>query len=153
MKVMPRDYKRALADNAKHAEEHGLGLFSSQWMQWDRMRRRLEPHENMMPGLENLPAPSLEQLKRASAAHTRTGHKTYTKIDPITGKSLDQLKKEAAARGDDFVPPSEVKLPPTKPKSKHKLKASDLAYFAAPPVAAGGGLMGLMGLLGDEERN
>lgn len=78
------NYKKALEVNAQQAREHGLGLFESQWHIWDRQRRRLEPHENMFPGLEKLPRPSVDQLREADAAHRATGHKNYSKqfIDP-----------------------------------------------------------------------
>lgn len=72
-------YKRAQAVNQKLADEHGLSLFMSQWMEWDRIRRRFEPHEHMFPGLSNTPAPSVDQLRAVDLAHKETGHKTYTK--------------------------------------------------------------------------
>ncbi len=76
---MGEAYKRALAVNQKLADESGLNLFMSQWMEWDRIRHRFELHENMFPGLSNLPAPSLDQLRAVDLAHKLTGHKTYTK--------------------------------------------------------------------------
>lgn len=72
-------YKRALEENQKLADKSGLNLFMSQWMEWDRIRNRFEPHENMFPGLSKTPAPSLEQLRLVDEAHRLTGHKTYTK--------------------------------------------------------------------------
>lgn len=83
-------YRRALQENQKLADESGLNLFMSQWMEWDRIRRRFEPHENMFPGLSKLPAPSIEQLRRVDTAHKETGHKTYGKDD--TG-SLQPTKR------------------------------------------------------------
>jgi hypothetical protein len=74
-----RAYKRALEVNQKIADEHGLNLFMSQWMEWDRIRNRFEPHENMFPGLSKLPAMSVEQMREVDAAHRATGHKTYGK--------------------------------------------------------------------------
>jgi hypothetical protein len=77
--LMGAAYKRALGLNQKLADEAGLPLFMGQWMHWDRVRNRFEPHENMFPGLERLPAPSLEQLRAVDEAHRFTGHKTYGK--------------------------------------------------------------------------
>jgi hypothetical protein len=79
--IMGGAYKRALAENQKAADEHGLNLFMSQWLEWDRIRQRFEPHENMFPGLERLPAPSMAQLREVDKAHMATGHKTYTKTE------------------------------------------------------------------------
>lgn len=70
-------YKRALAENQKAANEQGLNLFMSQWFEWDRIRQRFEPHENMFPGLSQMPAPSKRQLEIPMAAHLETGHRTY----------------------------------------------------------------------------
>jgi hypothetical protein len=78
---MGRAYKQALDLNQKIADENGLNLFMSQWMEWDRIRNRFEPHENMFPGLSKLPAPSINQLREVDAAHRATGHKTYGKTD------------------------------------------------------------------------
>jgi hypothetical protein len=77
-------YKQALEVNQKIADEHGLNLFMSQWMEWDRIRNRFEPHENMFPGLSKLPAMSLDQLRMVDQAHKQTGHKTYGKTDEGT---------------------------------------------------------------------
>ena len=74
-------YKRALDLNQQIAKENGLDLFMSQWMEWDRIRNRFEPHENMFPGLSRTPALSVGQMKGADLAHRETGHKTYGK-DP-----------------------------------------------------------------------
>ena len=78
---MGRAYKQALEVNQKIADEHGLNLFMSQWMEWDRIRNRFEPHENMFPGLSKVPAMSVEQLRGVNEAHRDTGHKTYNKTD------------------------------------------------------------------------
>ena len=45
-----RAYRQALDVNQRLADENGLNLFMSQWMEWDRIRNRFEPHENMFPG-------------------------------------------------------------------------------------------------------
>lgn len=74
-------YRRALEVNQKLADESGLNLFMSQWMEWDRIRNRFEPHENMFPGLSKLPAMSVDQLRAVDEAHKATGHKTYGKTD------------------------------------------------------------------------
>ena len=72
-----RAYRQALDVNQKIADENGLNLFMSQWMEWDRIRNRFEPHENMFPGLSKVPAMSVEQLREVDIAHKQTGHKTY----------------------------------------------------------------------------
>ena len=79
-----RAYKQALDVNQQIANQSGLPLFMSQWMEWDRIRNRFEPHENMFPGLPKLPAQSIEQLRAVDAAHRMTGHKTYGKSDEGT---------------------------------------------------------------------
>tara|TARA_R100001594_G_C3965396_1_gene246427 strand:- start:462 stop:833 length:372 start_codon:yes stop_codon:yes gene_type:complete len=106
---MGTQYKAALQANQEEALKHGLGVFSSQWMLWDRMRRRLEPHENMFPGLERVPRPSIEQVKRADDVHREAGFKDYTKeiIDEAEG---------------------EFRMRPTRPVSN----PSKLAYFSIP---------------------
>jgi hypothetical protein len=78
---MGNAYKRALELNQRIADEHGLNLFMSQWREWDRIRNRFEPHENMFPGLAKMPAPSINQLRAVDQAHKETGHKTYGKTD------------------------------------------------------------------------
>ena len=80
VKVMGEAYRRALDWNQQLATQQGLNLFPSQWLEWDRIRRRFEPHENMFPGLERMPAMSRDQLRQVSAEHTASGHKTYNKI-------------------------------------------------------------------------
>jgi hypothetical protein len=72
-------YKRALDLNQTLADESGLNLFMSQWLEWDRIRNRFEPHENMFPGLSKTPAMSMDQLRLVDEAHRATGHKTYGK--------------------------------------------------------------------------
>lgn len=109
VELMGTQYKAALEANQEEALKHGLGVFSSQWMLWDRMRRRLEPHENMFPGLERVPRPSIEQVKRADDVHREAGFKDYTKeiIDEAEG---------------------EFRMRPTRPVSN----PSKLAYFSIP---------------------
>jgi len=108
------NYKRALQANEEEALKSGLHLFSSQWQLWDRMRRRLEPHENMFPGLEKLPRMSTQQMHDARAAHTATGHRDYIK-EMFEG---------------------EKRLRPTRPIEN----PSSLSYFTSPPPM--GGLLG-----------
>lgn len=106
IEMMGAQYKAALQANQEEAMKQGLGIFSSQWMLWDRARRRLEPHENMFPGLEKMPRPSVEQAKKANIAHKESGHKDYTK-ETING---------------------EKRLRPTKSISN----PSSMAYFSLP---------------------
>lgn len=122
VEVFGDNYRRALAVNAEHAAENNLGIFPSQWMQWDRKRRRLEPHENMFPGLERLPRMNVDQLRATDAAHAEAGFKDYSKqiVDAETG---------------DF------RLKPTRPVAN----PSRLGYFSLVPG------LGLPFLLNDPE--
>jgi hypothetical protein len=115
VKVMGETYRRALDWNQRLAEQHNMNLFPSQWMEWDRIRRRFEPHENMFPGLENMPAMSRDQLRAVSAEHTASGHKTYGKVEGEEGQ---------------------MSLKPTRPRPN----PSRFAYFTVPPIAAAPGL-------------
>lgn len=81
---MGQAYRRALDVNQRIADENALNLFMSQWMEWDRIRNRFEPHENMFPGLSKVPAMSVNQLRDVDLAHKATGHKTYGKTDEGT---------------------------------------------------------------------
>ena len=107
--LMGEQYKAALQANQEEALKHGLGIFSSQWMLWDRMRRRLEPHENMFPGLEKMPRMSVDQARLADDTHRGSGHKDYTK----------EVVDEQAG---------EFRLRPT----KYVNNPAKLAYFAFP---------------------
>ncbi len=106
VEMMGAQYKAALQANQVEAMKHGLGIFSSQWMLWDKIRRRLEPHENMFPGLEKMPRPSVEQARKANVVHKESGHKDNTK-ELVDG---------------------EQKLKPTKPIRN----PSGMAYFSLP---------------------
>lgn len=122
IELMGESYKAALQANQEEAMKHGLGVFSSQWMLWDRMRRRLEPHENMFPGLERVPRPSLEQAREVDAMHLETGRKDNTKefID-ADGKVVKNPTKEQKENLD-------FRLRPTKPTEN----PARLAYFSFP---------------------
>jgi len=120
--IMGDAYHRALDWNAQDAASRGLGLFGGQWALWDRIRNRLEPHENMFPGLERMPAMSREQLREVSREHTLSGHKTYGKVT-----------------GDDEV----VSLKPTRPRPN----PGSFGYLTLPPLS----LLGL-GLARDNEQ-
>ena len=96
---MGRAYKQALAVNQRLADESGLNLFMSQWLEWDRIRNRFEPHENMFPGLSNLPAPSVDQLRGVDVAHRQTGHKTYGKTAEGTLKPTRPFAGNPSALG------------------------------------------------------
>lgn len=129
---MGEAYKRALDINDQIAREHGLGLFGSQWMEWDRIRRRLEPHENMFPGLERMPAMSRDQLRTVDAEHRLSGHKNYTKVDAQGRKLKDVPEDELAAMEG-------VYLQPTKPRPD----PARFGYFSAvPAIPIAGGLLG-----------
>jgi hypothetical protein len=69
-------YLRALEENDRLARQNGQGLFANQWMLWDRIRNRIEPHEVMFPGLEKLPRMSHNQLMDAFQTHMQSGYGT-----------------------------------------------------------------------------
>jgi hypothetical protein len=119
---MGEAYKRALDINDERAKKGGLSLFPSQWMEWDRIRRRLEPHENMFPGLEKIPAMSREQLISVNKEHQISGHKNYTKVDE-QGRALKDVPDDELGGG--------VYLKPTKPRPE----AAPFAYFGAAGAA------------------
>lgn len=125
VKVMGEAYRRALDWNQRLATQQGLNLFPSQWLEWDRIRRRLEPHENMFPGLERMPAMSREQLRKVSDEHTASGHKTYEKV---AGEEEGQMG-----------------LQPTRPRPN----PAGFAYFTVPPVVGAAGV--IKGLVNNEE--
>jgi hypothetical protein len=77
--LMGQTYKDVVGANEAAMAGSGLHLFGNQWNIWDRIRQRLEPHENMFPGLENIPRLSVEQMRVIDAAHGLTGHKNYSK--------------------------------------------------------------------------
>lgn len=80
-------YKRVLEANAARANTAGQSTFSNQWMLWDRIRNRLEPHEIMFPGLEKLPRMSMDQMHTARTALADAGYMSGTKeIDELTGE-------------------------------------------------------------------
>jgi hypothetical protein len=74
MEMVAGPYVRALEANAEEARNAGQGLFSNQWMLWDRIRNRLEPHEILFPGLEKLPRMSLDQMKRVTKDLSDAGY-------------------------------------------------------------------------------
>ena len=76
---MGQTYKDVVNANEEAMVASGLHLFGNQWNIWDRIRQRLEPHENMFPGLENIPRLSVDQMRIVDAAHGLTGHKNYSK--------------------------------------------------------------------------
>ena len=118
--VLGDTYAKALDANAKNAAKEGLGLFASQWKGWDRIRRRLEPHENMFPGLEKMPVPSLRQAKSVMDAQRQTGHLDYTKKAFHGKEGLD------------------MRLKPTVPLEGNPAK---LGYFSGGPAAGPASLL------------
>lgn len=88
-------YRRALTENERIAVDNGMHLFSQQWMLWDNIRRRLEPHEVMFPGLEKLPPMSRNQLESALSEHKQAGYMNSSKelvADPVTGELNPRMK-------------------------------------------------------------
>ena len=74
MEMIQGPYVRALEANQARASQDGQGLFSSQWMLWDRIRNRLEPHEVLFPGLEKLPRMNMDQMRRVRQDHSDAGY-------------------------------------------------------------------------------
>jgi hypothetical protein len=88
-------YRQALAENDRRAQQSGLHLFASQWHLWDRIRRRLEPHEVMFPGLHKIPGMNREQLVKAMNVHKKAGYWSSTKEayrEPTTGEIEMRMK-------------------------------------------------------------
>jgi len=75
-KVMPTSdaYLAAIEAIESSAVERGLGVFANQWMEWDRERSRLEPHEIMFPGLYKLPKQPTADALLARGAHKEAGY-------------------------------------------------------------------------------
>jgi hypothetical protein len=121
-------YQRVLEANADVANEAGQGTFASQWMLWDRIRNRLEPHEIMFPGLEKIPRMSMEQMHAANQTLKDAGYMSSSKeIDALTG---------------------EKKLTPV----RRMPSASKASYFTLPVATVGGGAM-MLDALKDRERD
>jgi hypothetical protein len=88
-------YRQALAENDRRAQQSGLHLFASQWHLWDRIRRRLEPHEVMFPGLHKIPGMNRAQLEKAMNVHKKAGYWSSTKEayrEPTTGEIEMRMK-------------------------------------------------------------
>lgn len=117
-------YRRVLDANAKEANAAGQGIFGSQWMLWDRIRNRMEPHEIMFPGLEKLPRMSMDQMHRARGALSEAGYMSGTKEFDEAGNPL----------GLQAVRPMR--------------SASEAGYFTHPATVAGGALLGTAGVYG-----
>lgn len=82
-------YRRVLDANAQAANEAGQSIFGSQWMLWDRIRNRLEPHEIMFPGLEKLPRMSMDQMRTVRDDLSKAGYMSGSKIiDEATGQPM-----------------------------------------------------------------
>jgi len=88
-------YRQALAENDRRAQQSGLHLFASQWHLWDRIRRRLEPHEVMFPGLHKIPGMNRAQLEKAMNVHKEAGYWSSVKEayrEPTTGEIEMRMK-------------------------------------------------------------
>jgi hypothetical protein len=88
-------YRQALAENDRRAQQSGLHLFASQWHLWDRIRRRLEPHEVMFPGLHKIPKMNRAQLEKAMNVHKEAGYWSSVKEayrEPTTGEVEMRMK-------------------------------------------------------------
>jgi len=118
--TMGEPYARAINWNERLAEQQGFHLFPSQWFEWDRIRRRFEPHQNMFPGLENMPAMSRDQLREVVDEMNASGHLNYSKTEGPDGSRYPQ---------------------PTKPRPN----PGRFVTFSVPPIAAGIGWAGMGG--------
>jgi hypothetical protein len=88
VQVISEPYKAAVAANAAESAKQGQGVFSNQWMLWDRIRQRLEPHEIMFPGLEKLPRMSMDQMRRANQDLGEAGYRTSpSEVRPLPSAS------------------------------------------------------------------
>jgi len=88
MQVIQGPYVRALEANQARANADGQSLFSSQWMLWDRIRKRLEPHEILYPGLEQLPRMSMPQMREVNKRHSEAGYKAAEgTVQPVANPS------------------------------------------------------------------
>lgn len=68
------------------APEDRRSVFAQQWLLWDRIRQRLEPHEITHAGLEKLPRMSLDEIRRVKADMEKAGYmKKGRQPDPGTG--------------------------------------------------------------------
>ena len=100
VELISEPYQRVLEANAAEANKAGQSIFGSQWMLWDRIRNRLEPHEIMFPGLEKLPRMSMDQMQAARADLSGAGYMSGTKtVDPVTGEptGLQPVRKLPSA--------------------------------------------------------
>jgi len=77
-------YSRVLDENARMAADKGQGLFSNQWFNWDPLRKRVEPHGIMFPGLEKLPRMSLQQMKDVAKVYSDAGYLSKGAVRPLT---------------------------------------------------------------------
>ena len=82
------NYNAMLGENARLAAENGLGVFAEQWRLWDGLRKRVEPHEVMRPGLHNLPPLSASELMRSHEAHKAAGYAGKGSVRPTDWKRL-----------------------------------------------------------------
>lgn len=97
---MSEAYVRALRENDRLAQENNQGLFANQWMIWDRLRQRLEPHEIMHPSIRHLPRMSLDQIKAADKAHSKAGYKAESGVArPSNPSGLAYFSLAAPAGG------------------------------------------------------
>jgi hypothetical protein len=95
------------------SREAGQSTFASQWMLWDRIRSRLEPHEIMFPGLERLPRMSMDQMRRVRADLAKAGYMSSSKqIDEATGMpKLNPVRAlPSASRAGSFALPAGIAL-------------------------------------------
>jgi len=118
LKLMTDAYAKAVEINEEKANELGIPIFPAQWTLWDRIRKRIEPHEIMFPGLNKLPRMGRKQIAESYASSATAGYniapqsieptgmkpeemvyfskKPGSKVDPVTGESklLVRLKAD-----------------------------------------------------------
>ncbi len=119
-------YRQALAENDRRAQQSGLHLFASQWHLWDRIRRRLEPHEVMFPGLHKIPKMNRAQLEKAMNAHKEAGYWSSVKEayrEPTTGEVEMRMKPTRPMPGG---PASAAYFMPATPGPRTPARAAQL---------------------------
>jgi hypothetical protein len=135
VQMISHPYTRALEANDAIARENGQGLFANQWMLWDRIRKRLEPHEVMFPGLENLPRMGLGQVRSATKTHSSAG---YMKPTGAVGSvenpsSLAHFASGGLAGGDDGDDPY-AHLRDSDPETSYSLNAPSDSVRIPKPI-------------------
>jgi hypothetical protein len=68
-----RPYQLMLERLERRGQQRGQNVFPEQWMSWDRIRRRLEPHESMHRDFQKLPRSPAGELIDALRTQSEAG--------------------------------------------------------------------------------